>query len=337
MASAGDRVVEVVAAFGSETIEFPGYKKIRITTFDPMHRFLVLFLMAALSSFAQKNNPPFDIQGHRGARGLKPENTIPAFLTGLDSGVTTLEMDVVITKDKKVVVSHDPWISPEICLDPEGNKLKAKDKKLIIYTMTYDQVSRYDCGSAGNEKFPEQQKIHTSKPLLSDVIVAVENHIKSFTQYDVDYNIEIKSDKKEDGKSQPSPEEFSDLVYELVDQYIPLDRVIIQSFDFRVLKYWHKKYPEIRLSALVDNLKTIDENLSDLGFTPAIYSPEYKLLSRDEIIHCHVLKMRVIPWTVNEVKDMLELKTWNVDGFITDYPDRAQKMRRTLNIKANRK
>jgi len=87
---------------------------------------------------------------------------------------------------------------------------------------------------------------------------------------------------------------------------------------------------------LVENLKSIDENVRDLGFTPAIYSPDYKLLSKDEISHCHALRMRVIPWTVNEVKEMLELKTWNVDGFITDYPNRAAKFRRTLNIKVKK-
>ena len=109
--------------------------------------------------------------------------------------------------------------------------------------------------------------------------------------------------------------------------------MVIQSFDFRVLKYWHEKYPEVRLSALVDNLKTIDENLQALGFIPSIYSPEFRLLSKDEIKHCHELNMRVIPWTVNEITDMLELKTWNVDGFITDYPNRAARFKRTLNIK----
>jgi glycerophosphoryl diester phosphodiesterase len=171
---------------------------------------------------------------------------------------------------------------------------------------------------------------------LLDVILAVENHIKNVSRYEVDYSIEIKSEKGEEGKFQPTVEEFSDLVYNLVDQYLPLDRIIIQSFDFRVLQYWHKKYPDVRLSALVENLKSIDENLSALGFTPSIYSPDYKLLSKDEIKHCHALSMRCIPWTVDELTDMLELKNWNVDGIITDYPNISAKYRRTLNLKVKK-
>jgi len=299
----------------------------------------VFFISFAMSTslMAQVSVPRFDIQGHRGARGLKPENTIPAFLTALDTGVTTLEMDVVITRDKQVVVSHEPWMSAGICTNASGKPVKEKEeKKYNLYRMTYEEIKQFDCGSRGNVKFPGQEKMKAVKPLLSDVMVAVENYIKNFSRYEVDYNIEIKSEKELYGKFQPSPKEFSDLVYSLIDQYLPLDRVIIQSFDFRVLKYWHETYPEVRLSALVDNLKTIDENIKDLGFTPSIYSPDYMLLSRDEIKRCHELKMRVIPWTVNDVSEMLELKNWNVDGFITDYPDRAEKFRGTFNIKAKR-
>ena len=293
-----------------------------------------LILVVIQSAAAQVYVPKFDIQGHRGARGLKPENTIPAFITALDSGVTTLEMDVVITKDKEVIVSHEPWMSSAICADPLGKAISEKEeKKHNIYKMTYEQVKGFDCGMRGNLRFPEQEKMQSVKPRLIEVIIAAENHIKNFSRYEVDYNIEIKSEKELDGKFQPPPGEFSDLVYNLIDQYIPLDRVVIQSFDFRVLKYWHEKYPHVRLAALVENLKTIDENLSDLGFTPSIYSPDYTLLSKGEVRHCHDLNMRVIPWTVNDPAEMLALKGMGVDGFITDYPDRAAKFKRTLNIK----
>jgi glycerophosphoryl diester phosphodiesterase len=272
--------------------------------------------------------PKFDVQGHRGARGFKPENTVPAFLTALDSGVTTLEMDVVISKDKKVVVSHEPWMSASICSDSLGKPIESKnEKKYNLYRMTYEEIARFDCGSRGNSLFPEQGKLKASKPLLLDVILAAEANIKNYSRYEVDYSIELKSDKDLDGKFQPPPKEFSDLVYSLINQYLSLDRVVIQSFDFRVLRYWHEKYPGVRLSALVDNLKTIDENLKELGFTPSIYSPDYKLLSREEVKHCHELKMRVIPWTVNDIKEMEELKSWHINGLITDYPDRANRVK----------
>lgn len=279
--------------------------------------------------------PKFDVQGHRGARGLMPENTIGAFLMALDSGVTTIELDVVVTEDKKLVVSHEPWMSSAICFDSAGNAFAEKDeKKYNIYHMTYAEVTAFDCGSKGDSDFPEQQKLKVSKPLLKDVIVAVENRIKSYNSYEVDYNIEIKSSPETDKKFHPSVEEYSRLVYELMDEYIPMDRLVIQSFDFRVLKYWHEKYPEIRLSALVGDNKSVDAHLEQLGFVPSVYSPQYKLLDKAKVQYIHSKKMRVIPWTVNDTRDMLALKGMGVDGFITDYPNRSRRFRMTLNIPA---
>lgn len=297
-------------------------------------KLVLLFMIVVSDLFAQSYIPKFDIQGHRGARGLRPENSIPAFLLALDSGVTTIELDLAVTKDKQLVVSHEPWMSASICTTPEGESFQLKDeKKYNIYKMTYEQVRQWDCGSKGNERFPQQQKLATSKPLLTETIVAVENHIKNFTRYEVDYNIEIKTLPEDDNKFHPKPEVFSDLVYELVDQYLPMDRIVIQSFDFRVLKYWHEKYPDVRLAALVENKKSVDENLAVLGFSPSIYSPYFQLLSKDDVKNLHEKKIRVIPWTVNEESDMLSLKGMDVDGFITDYPDRAARFKRTLNIK----
>jgi len=299
---------------------------------------LISFFWMGTEGKAQSYIPKFDIQGHRGARGLRPENTIPAFLLALDSGVNTIELDLAVTKDGQLVVSHEPWMSASICSDPTGKSFDEKsERRNNIYHMTYEQVKQWDCGSKGNPNFPQQAKMSTTKPLLSEVIVAVENHIKSFTRYEVDYNIEIKSMPEGDNKFHPKPDAFSDMVFNLVDQYLPLDRVVIQSFDFRVLKYWHEKYPELRLAALVENKKSVDENLADLGFTPSIYSPYYKAVTKEKVKELHGKKVRVIPWTVNEPGDMLSLKGMDVDGFITDYPDRAAKFRRTLNIQSKGK
>jgi glycerophosphoryl diester phosphodiesterase len=273
---------------------------------------------------AQIYIPTFDLQGHRGARGLRPENSIPAFILALDSGVTTIELDLAISKDKQVVVSHEPWMSASICLKPDGSQISAQEEKSFsLYEMDYEQIRKFDCGSKGNAKFPEQVKMPTFKPLLKDVIIAVEHHIRNYGLYEVDYNIEIKSSPSGDNKQHPTPEVFSDLVYNLIDQYLPLERVVIQSFDFRVLKYWHEKYPDIRLAALIENTKTVDANLRTLGFNPSVYSPHYKLLTKEVVDHLRDVDIRVIPWTVNEVGDMRKMLQWKVDGFITDYPDRA--------------
>jgi glycerophosphoryl diester phosphodiesterase len=285
---------------------------------------LLFFFLIFTQVEAQIYIPKFDLQGHRGARGLKPENTIPGFLLSLDTGVTTLEMDLAVTKDKQLILSHEPWMAASICLKADNSPISAKEeKKLNIFRMTYDEVSRFDCGSKGNEKFPEQEKTKLSKPLLKDVILAIENHIRNHTQYEVDYNIEIKCTPEGDNKFHPTPQEFSDLAYNLIDEYLPWERVVIQSFDFRVLKYWHEKHPEVRLAALVENKRSVNANLAELGFIPSVYSPYFQLINRDDIQYLKQKKIRVIPWTVNEINDMQKMREMGVDGLITDYPNRA--------------
>lgn len=299
------------------------------------------FLLISLFGFGEMTHaqyiPRFDVQGHRGARGLKPENTIPAFLTALNYGVTTVELDLAVTQDGLLVVSHEPWMSSVICLDSSGNEIgERNERRYNIFQMTYEEVRQFDCGLKYNPAFPQQEKLETVKPLLTDIIIAIEDHIKSFTQYEVDYNIEIKSSPQGDGKFHPTPDVFSDLVYSTLDQYLPMERVIIQSFDFRVLKYWHAHYPDVRLAALVENALPIDSNLNQLGFIPSIYSPYYKLLTEDRVRFLHQKGIRVIPWTVNEKADMERMRSWRVDGFITDYPDRSASLGLNLKISAGR-
>jgi glycerophosphoryl diester phosphodiesterase len=287
--------------------------------------FQVLFFFLIFTQVeAQIYIPKFDLQGHRGARGLKPENTIPGFLLALDTGVTTLEMDLAVTKDKQLILSHEPWMAASICMKTGNSPISTKEeKKLNIFRMTYEEISQFDCGSKGNAKFPEQQKIKSTKPLLKDVIIAIENHIKNHTQYEADYNIEIKTIPEGDNKFHPAPEEFSELVFSLLDQYLPWERVVIQSFDFRVLKYWHEKHPEVRLAALVENKRSVSANLNDLGFNPSVYSPYFELIGKDDVQYLRQKKIRVIPWTVNEIEDIKKVREMGVDGLITDYPNRA--------------
>ncbi len=291
--------------------------------FNAIYKFLILFLSISLGLRAQD----IDIQGHRGARGIMPENTIPAFLYALDQGVTTLELDVVVSKDHQIIVSHEPWLSHEICLDTTGNLIsKNREKELNLYEMSYTEIREYDCGSKGNSRFTDQTKMKTVKPLLVDVIKAVERHVKGVTLYEVNYNIEIKSTLGGDGVFHPEYKEFSDLVFKLIDQYLPWERVIIQSFDFRALKYWNEQYPDVKLAVLIENLKSPKTNLKELGFTPEIYSPYFKLLSKSKVSEIKKLGMQVIPWTVNNKEDMKKLVSWKVDGLITDYPNRANEL-----------
>ncbi|CCH56362.1 glycerophosphoryl diester phosphodiesterase [Fibrisoma limi BUZ 3] len=261
-----------------------------------------------------------------------PENTVPAFLKALDLGVTTVELDVVISKDRQVVVSHEPYFNAAFSIAPDGKPVEKKDQKsLNLYQMNYADIKRYDVGSNGNPAYPEQQKLKTHKPLLSDVIEQVEAYRKQKQLPAFSYNIELKSEASEYNVSQPEPAPFADLVQAVLAKRISPERIVIQSFDFAVLRHYKKQidagtYPKVRLAALVQNLRSPEHNIDELGFTPDIYSPYFKLLSQDKIAKLHERGLRVIPWTVNEIDDMKRLKSWGVDGLITDYPDRAKSL-----------
>ena len=281
------------------------------------------------SLHVQPTPPAFDLQGHRGCRGLMPENTVPAFLKALDLGVTTLELDVVISKDRQVVVSHEPYFSSAFSIRPDGKPVdKSEEKSLNLYQMNYADIKRYDVGSNGNPAYPEQQKLKTYKPLLSEVIEQVEAYRKTKNLPAFSYNIELKSEPSEYNKSQPEPATFCDLVQVIIKKQLSPDQITIQSFDFATLKHWKQqadqnRYPTVRLAALVENMRSPKKNIADLGFKPDIYSPYYRLLSADKIARLHEQGIKVIPWTVNQRDDMARLKTQGVDGLITDYPNRA--------------
>jgi glycerophosphoryl diester phosphodiesterase len=263
----------------------------------------------------------FDIEGHRGCRGLLPENTIPAFLKALELGVNTLEMDVVITKDKQVLVSHDPFMSHEICRTPEGINITAEREKVYnIFQMNYEQVSQYDCGLKAHPRFPGQIKIAVSKPLLREVIDATEKFIKAHSIM-VNYNIEIKSSPDGDNIFHPDFEEFTELLIGVIAGKNIIKRTIIQCFDIRPLRYLRKKYPAITLSYLIENNFTPEENISTLGFVPDIYSPDYTLVNARLMRYARGKNMKILPWTVNNLSEIIRLQKMGVSGVITDYPD----------------
>ncbi len=241
-------------------------------------------LLFTVCFFSCKNMGPkkFDLEGHRGCRGLMPENTIPAMLKAIDLGVNTLELDVVITADNKVVVSHEPFFNHEITTLPSGNTFEEKDQKQYnIYRMTYDSVLTYDVGIKPNLRFPSQQKIPAQKPLLSTLIDSVEACLSRTSHHKVFYNIEIKSKKTTDNIFHPEPEKFADLLLDIIYQKGIQSRVIIQSFDPRSLKIVSEKYPSMRISLLIeDQLIPTGHFFHLYGFKPDIVSPDYVLLSK---------------------------------------------------------
>ncbi|MBC7650934.1 MAG: glycerophosphodiester phosphodiesterase [Deinococcales bacterium] len=266
----------------------------------------------------------FNYQGHRGCRGLMPENTIPAFLKAIDLHVTTLEMDAVITKDGQVILSHEPFFNHEITTKPDGSFIDEKDEQTYnIYQMTFAETKRYDVGLKPHPRFLQQQKIAAHKPLLSEVIDSAEAKTKALDVPDVYYNIETKCTPATDNIYHPKPDDFVELLMDVIKLKHIEERVIIQSFDIRTLQYLHIKYPAIKTALLIENLdiKQFALQLKDLGFTPAIYSPENSLVTPLLVKKCKAFGIKLIPWTVNDITQINALKAMGVDGLISDYPN----------------
>ncbi|MBN8682369.1 MAG: glycerophosphodiester phosphodiesterase [Chitinophagales bacterium] len=266
--------------------------------------------------------PGFDWQGHRGARGLAPENSIPAFLKALEfQEVTTLELDLAVSKDSQLIVSHEPWFNALICKLPNGDTIPATQaESLLLYQLTAEEIRAYDCGSRPHPRFPEQQLQSTHKPTLSEVCDFVRGkYPERFDQ--IRWNIEIKSQPAWDGLRHPPVAEFARLVVAELNRLGIRERSTVQSFDPRAVEAMHQLDPGITLAFLVENEEGLDANLKKLSFTPAIYSPYYKLLDKKVVRKCHELGMKVVPWTVNEVPAMRRLIHLGVDGIITDYPN----------------
>ncbi len=253
-----------------------------------------------------------------------PENTIPAMIKAIDLGVTTLEMDAVVTKDKQVILSHEPFFNHEITTKPIGTYVtEAGEKSLNIYGMTYAETQTFDVGLKPHPKFKQQQKMRATKPLLSAVIDSVEAYCQSKNLRLPFYNIETKTKPSTDNLFHPSPAEFVELLMDVIRNKKIEDRVIIQSFDPRTLQYLHANFPGIKTALLIEDFdnRVLNVQLQELGFTPTIFSPAYSLVTSSLIKACHDKGIQVIPWTVNDVQKMKVLKDMGVDGLITDYPN----------------
>ncbi len=297
-----------------------------------MKKLLVFIILTfAVGAFAQTTRT-VDIEGHRGARGYVPENTIPSFIKALEQGADTLELDIVISKDGKIVVSHEPWFSSVISLDKNGKPIPAdKQKEHNIYKMNYAEIKLYDVGSIGNKDFPEQVKMKVHKPLLKDVFGAVEKYVRQNKLKPVRYNIEIKSSESGDDFFHPVPSKFAKIVYDEILKHKKEKNVIVQSFDVRPLQELRKMSVKLPLSFLVSNKDGIEKNLAKLGFNPETYSPHFSLVDEATVKYCHERGIKIVPWTVNEIADLERMKTFDLDGIITDYPDRAVKVFRNSN------
>lgn len=276
-----------------------------------------LFVFMTVTSCMNESN--LDIQGHRGCRGLMPENTIEGFLKACELGVNTLEMDVVVSIDGQVVVSHEPFFNHEITTSPfEIPITVANEKEFNIYQMTTPTVQKFDVGSKVHPRFPNQAKFKAYKPILSEVVNAVKS-----AGYNPHYNIEIKRTVDGDGIFHPDALSFTKLVVENVKSLGIAEVTTIQSFDHDCLNYTKMFAKDLKTVILVEDANTLNWHLEKLDHQPFAYSPDFHLVDALLVKACHDKNIKIIPWTVNEVKDIQKMMELGVDGIISDYPDRV--------------
>jgi len=285
---------------------------------------LIVMCIITLPATAQVAEfPKFSAEAHRGGRGLWPENTIVAMENAMKiEGITTLEMDTHITKDGKVVVTHDDYLSPGFMLTPEGKEIPATDaKRYPVFQMEYNDLKQFDLGTKPLAGFPNQQKVKTNIPLLADLIDAVQKDIQKNKTKQFFYNIETKCDAKGDGITNPEPAVFVELLMDVIKKKKIIPYVVIQSFDKRTIQLIQEKYPDVKTSFLVANKKSYEENITDLGYKPFILSPVLQMVNEELIKKAHADGVKVIPWTANKIEEMNGLRALGVDGIISDYPD----------------
>lgn len=315
-----------------------------------MRRLIIASLVSLLPSLLIPGAAQaFDLQGHRGARGLAPENTLPAFATALTLGVTTLELDINLTSDNAVLVGHDPVLLPTVTRKPDGSFLKEPGP--AIRQTTLAELRRYDVGRLNpdnrySQNYPEQKPVDgTRMPLLSDVFALVARAGNS----DVRFNIETKVSPLKPNDS-ATPEELAAALVAEIRKAGMSSRATIQSFDWRSLKHARQIAPEIPLAMLTIETPNSDNvergkpgaspwlgglDVDDYGGSVPklvqaaggrVWSPFWRNVTKENVAEAHALGLQVIPWTVNDPADMARLIEAGVDGIISDYPDRLRRV-----------
>lgn len=269
-----------------------------------------------------------DVQAHRGGAGLMPENTIQAMKNAIDMGVNTLELDLQMSSDGEVVVSHDAYFHSRYATRPDGTVVGPDDPKEYIYTMPYSEVKKYDVGNRPSEVWPGKEQMPAYKPLAKELIGFVEEYTKGRSP--MRYNIEIKSKTgKTEGKNWPEYHEFVDKCVEVLESFGLGDRLVVQCFDVRALNYMHEKYPELILSYLTDKQDTdIEASLAKLDFVPEWISPHYSTVNADFCKKARAKGMKIVPWTADDPAEIKRLIGLGVDAIISNYPDRLLKITR---------
>jgi glycerophosphoryl diester phosphodiesterase len=234
-------------------------------------------------------------------------------------------MDVVISADRQVVVSHEPWLNPQFCLAPNG-KIIPPDAAHShnLYQIPYATIRRCECGMLQHPGFPDQVSEPAYKPLLREVLSIIERATVKLARPPVGYSIEIKSGPSGDGVFHPAPPEFLSLVLAELGAAGVLPRTTLLCFDERILQLAHHTQPALATCLLVENSEPWMSSIQHLGFVPAVFGPYHRTVSTEAVAQLRATHpgLRLVPWTVNEPEEMRQLLTLGVDGITTDYPDR---------------
>src|SRR5580765_1618636 len=261
----------------------------------------------------------FDLQGHRGARGHAPENTLPGFERALAFGVTTFELDVGVSRDAVVVIHHDRRLNPDLARGPDGRWVTAPAP--LIRELSFDELQRYDVGRIrpGSEyarRFPQQQPIDGARiPALSELL-------ERYRTVTVRFNIELKL-LAEEADETLSPEPFASAVVAVVRKAGMGSRCTLQSFDWRAVKVVEREAPEIATAYLTEQEDSDPRTVAAAG--ARTWSPDFRALTPKMCSAARGLGLKLIPWTVNEPADIRRVLDLGVDGIISDYPDRVKK------------
>lgn len=258
--------------------------------------------------------------GHRGCRGLLPENTIIGFNKALELGADGIEWDVIVNRDNELIISHEPYADAQYCLDTSGEEiLKNIEKDFNFHQMSTKQIQDFDCGSKGNPKFPEQQKIKAFKPTVQEAFKSVKLEGKTIL-------FEIKSEEKDYGIFQPEPTKYAEIIAKEVEGYAFKDNIVFMCFDANLLNELHKLLPDFKYVYLTYlPFKSIKSFLTDISFTPYALGMYHVTIKEKDVTKANMEGVKIFAWTVNSEKQCKKLIRYGVEGIITDYPDRIKR------------
>ncbi len=288
---------------------------------------ILIFSLFSITAIAEQIDS-MDLQGHRGARGLRPENTLPAFEYCVDQRMTTIELDTTLTRDKQLIIHHDSELNPRICVDNQGVPVEAVD----ISTLSVIELKTLDCGALQNEKFPQQVAIKNTRLMTLEEFFDrfQDTKIKGQPHRAIQFNIELKF------KKDPLPSiivEAANIMVKTIENAGMVDRSTVQSFVIESLPEIKKANPSIKTSALflptrfqgLRMMMGLNANRQEIlqkaiEVKADVISPYYLYANKEFIETCHQHNIKVIPWTVNEEETMQTLFSSGVDGIISDYP-----------------